>query len=82
MEPVPKDCAVAIPGVAKFTERESRNGGFQGLCGGGNEESLLVFFEDFFLYLFLAAVGLRCCTQAFSSCGERGSSPSRCENFS
>ena len=25
-----------------------------------------------FIYLFLAALGLRCCTQAFSSCGERG----------
>ena len=23
-------------------------------------------------YLFLAALGLRCCAQAFSSCGERG----------
>ena len=25
-----------------------------------------------FIYLFLAALGLRCCTQAFSSCGDRG----------
>ena len=24
------------------------------------------------IYLFLAALGLRCCTQAFSSCGEQG----------
>ena len=24
------------------------------------------------LFLFLAALGLRCCTRAFSSCGERG----------
>ena len=24
------------------------------------------------LFLFLAALGLRCCVQAFSSCGERG----------
>ena len=24
-----------------------------------------------FIYLFLAALGLCCCTQAFSSCGER-----------
>ena len=23
-------------------------------------------------YLFLAALGVRCCTQAFSSCGEQG----------
>ena len=25
-----------------------------------------------FIYLFLAASHLRCCVQAFSSCGERG----------
>ena len=25
-----------------------------------------------FIYLFMAALGLRCCTQAFSSCGELG----------
>ena len=36
------------------------------------------FLEQFFLkinlfvYLFLAALGLRCCTQAFSSCSQRG----------
>ena len=24
-----------------------------------------------FIYLFLAALGLHCCVQAFSSCGER-----------
>ena len=32
------------------------------------------FFHKFihFVYLFLAALGLRCCVWAFSSCGERG----------
>ena len=25
-----------------------------------------------FIYLFLAALGLHCCMQAFSSCGEQG----------
>ena len=25
-----------------------------------------------FVFLFLAALGLRCCVRAFSSCGERG----------
>ena len=25
-----------------------------------------------YIFLFLAALGLRCCTQAFSSCGEWG----------
>ena len=30
------------------------------------------FFLIYFIYLFLAVLGLRCCTQAFSSCGEQG----------
>ena len=30
------------------------------------------FLEFIFIYLFLAALGLHCCAQAFSSCGERG----------
>ena len=30
------------------------------------------FLRIFFIYLFLAALGLCCCTWAFSSCGERG----------
>ena len=29
-------------------------------------------FILFYLFLFLAALGLRCCTQALSSCGESG----------
>ena len=33
--------------------------------------SLFIYLFKF-IYLFLAALGLRCCTQAFSSCGERG----------
>ena len=32
-------------------------------------ECFLFFFN---LFLFLAALGLCCCTRAFSSCGERG----------
>ena len=28
--------------------------------------------ESFFIYLFLAVLGLRFCARAFSSCGERG----------
>ena len=32
--------------------------------------SVLFFF--FLIYLFLAVLGLRCCMQSFSSCGERG----------
>ena len=35
--------------------------------------SALIFFSiNLFIYLFLAVLGLRCCAQAFSSCGERG----------
>ena len=37
--------------------------------------SFFFFLNKFiylFIYLFLAVLGLRCCTQAFSSCGERG----------
>ena len=30
------------------------------------------FLINLFIYLFLAALGLRCCVLAFSSCGERG----------
>ena len=33
-------------------------------------QNLSFFF--FLMYLFLAALGLRCCTWAFSGCGERG----------
>ena len=34
---------------------------------------ILFFFTKFILFiLFLAVLGLRCCSQAFSSCGERG----------
>ena len=35
----------------------------------------LFFLKNLFIYLFiylLAALGLRCCAQAFSSCGEQG----------
>ena len=36
--------------------------------------NLFLFFKNKFIYLilFLAALGLRCCAQASSSCGERG----------
>ena len=34
--------------------------------------SLFLIHLFFKIYLFLAALGLRCCTWAFSNCGERG----------
>ena len=36
------------------------------------DEGLFFFINLFFIYLFLAALGLHCCEQAFSSCGELG----------
>ena len=38
-------------------------------CDLGN---LLPLGTFYFIYLYLAALGLRCCARAFSSCGERG----------
>ena len=35
-----------------------------------NKAVFYLFFN--FIYLFLAALGLRCCAWAFSSCGEWG----------
>ena len=44
------------------------------LCGFAGENPPADFFLIFFIifYLFLAVLGLRCCTWAFSSCGEWG----------
>ena len=39
---------------------------WEGGCKG------ILFSFNLLIYLFLAALGLRCCAQAFSSCGERG----------
>ena len=33
---------------------------------------LINFFKNYFIYLLLAALDLRCCARAFSSCGEWG----------
>ena len=33
---------------------------------------IIIFLINKFIYLFLAALSLRCCRRAFSSCGERG----------
>ena len=42
----------------------------------------LFFFIMFSLNLFMAVLGLRFCARAFSSCGERGHSSSRCAGLS
>ena len=39
----------------------------------GSDSCFFCFcFFNLFIYLFLAVLGLRCCTRALSSCGERG----------
>ena len=46
------------------------------------------FLINLFIYLFLSALGLHCCAQAFSSCGEQGllfvavAQASHCRGFS
>ena len=44
--------------------------------GGQIKRKLSFFFLInlfiYFIYLFLATLGLRCCERAFSSCGEQG----------
>ena len=42
----------------------------------------LLFLNELFMYVFLAALGLRCCTWAFSICSEQGSLQVRCAGFS
>ena len=37
----------------------------------GNRVCNWNFKKILFIYLFMAALGLRCCVQAFSSCGEQ-----------
>ena len=49
-----------------------------GPCPTGDRRELGVFYQLFFFFLinlfiyFLAALGLRCCARAFSSCVEQG----------
>ena len=51
---------------------------FFGVQSTSNESKLIATRDSFFfliylfVYLILAALGLCCCAQAFSSCGERG----------
>ena len=50
-----------------------------------NQLSILFFnyfFKIYFIYLFLAVLGLCCCAWAFSSCGEQGYSLLPCAGFS
>ena len=40
--------------------------------GVTRSELCFIYLFIYLIYLFLAALGLRCCARAFSSCGERG----------
>ena len=40
--------------------------------GKAEKLHMIYFFFGIFVSFFLAVLGLRCCVQAFSSCGERG----------
>ena len=40
--------------------------------GGGERDYFFNINLFFYLFLFLSVLGLHCCVQAFSSCGERG----------
>ena len=39
---------------------------------GSKTFNTLFFFSNLYLFIYLAALGLRCCVQAFSSCNDRG----------
>ena len=61
------------------------------LCQFADVANSFFFFLNkfiYFIYLFLAALGLGCCVQAFSGCGERGATlrcgvqASHCGGFS
>ena len=67
----------ALPnGVCDSVPFEAGQGtGSQQLCGqaqGSVFDASFFFFFFFYFILFLAVLGLHCCAQAFSSCGERG----------
>ena len=42
------------------------------MTGVQSHKVFLSFFKNIFIYLFLAALGLRCCMRAFSGWGELG----------
>ena len=50
----------------------TRGGGYRYYVNISGRLCCFCFLIIYFIYLFLAALGLRCCTRAFSSCGERG----------
>ena len=60
-----------LPGPGLEPMFPALSGGFLTTAPPGKPHNLL-FFKKLFIYLFLAALGFRCCTWAFSSCGERG----------
>ena len=64
-----KDIYVRVKSIQLLKENIGVNLHCLGL---GNGFFFFFFLINLFICLFLAALGLRCCTRAFSSCGERG----------
>ena len=60
-----------LPGPGLEHMSPALAGGFLTTAPPGKSQFIHFFFHKF-IYLFLAALGLRCCVQAFSSGGERG----------
>ena len=61
-----------------FLKKDFKSFNIKNIFSKGTVEGISVFFFFFFfknfyfIYLFLAALGPRCCTRALSSCGEQG----------
>ena len=61
--------------VTPFPSRQAKEQGLSSCVARLRDQSLMpvsFFFFFFYFILFLAVLGLHCCAQAFSSCGERG----------
>ena len=54
--------------ILMFVSKLVQNNSYNKRC----HASSIFLIQILFIYLFLAALGLHCCAQAFSSCGERG----------
>ena len=60
-----------LPGPGLEPVSPALAGGFSTTAPPGKPEESFFSFTLFY-FLFFAALSLRCCSQAFSSCGERG----------
>ena len=64
-----------LPGPGLKPVSPGLAGGFLTIASPGKSQNVSLFYFLKFIYLinlFLSALGLRCCSRAFSSCGEWG----------